>query len=55
MTTTLEYERTGRQCKVLRVVFQFVHTESGLMLFSLIGWEFPDHTNTPFSIHLTPT
>jgi len=43
MTTTLEYERTGRQCEALRIVFRSVHMESGLMLFSLIGWEFPDH------------
>ena len=49
MTTTLEYERTGRQCEALRIVFRFVHTESGLMLFSLIGWEFPDHQAREFT------
>ena len=43
------YERTGRQHEALRVVFRSVHTESGLMLFSLIGWEFPDHQAREFT------
>ena len=38
-----------RMNEALRVVFRSVHTESGLMLFSLIDWEFPDHQAREFT------